>query len=110
MTEREHSSTYPDPDDMTTAKRGSDHDRAEAWRILAHDMRAERDAERLRADELDHELAVAKHLYATKCDQHMAEHTARLQAEAENERMGRVLRHASEVLQLLVEHDEEVKP
>lgn len=43
MTEREHSTTYPDPDDATAAKRGSDYDRAEAWRILAQDMRAERD-------------------------------------------------------------------
>lgn len=44
--------TYPDPDDMTTAKRGSDHDRAEAWRILAVDMRAERDSERAKRAKL----------------------------------------------------------
>lgn len=34
--------TYPDPDDMTAAKRGSDHDRADAWRILAHEERETR--------------------------------------------------------------------
>lgn len=38
--------TYPDPDDMTAAKRGSDHDRADAWRIIVHDLRVEN--ERLR--------------------------------------------------------------
>lgn len=90
--------TYPDIDDMTAAKHGSDHDRAEAWRIMAQDMRAERDAERLRADGLDHELAVAKHLYATKCDQHMTEHTARLQAEAENERLRETLKRIDHIV------------
>jgi hypothetical protein len=48
-----------------------------------HDL----DAERLRADGLAAELAVSKRLYAVKCDQHMEEHTARLRAEAENERL-----------------------
>lgn len=36
--------SYPDPDDARNAKAGSDHDRAEAWRILALDLRSERDA------------------------------------------------------------------
>lgn len=33
--------TYPDPDDARNMKAGSDHDRAEAWRIIAQDLRAE---------------------------------------------------------------------
>lgn len=42
--------TYPDPDDMTAAKRGSDHDRAEAWRIIALGSRSEN--ERLKVENL----------------------------------------------------------
>lgn len=33
--------TYPDADDARNMKSGSDHDRAEAWRIIAHGLRAE---------------------------------------------------------------------
>ncbi len=50
-----HSDTYPDPDDARNAKQGSDHDRAEAWRVLAL-------SERRRAEQAEADLQTIKAL------------------------------------------------
>ena len=123
--------SHPDPDDMTTAKRGSDHDRAEAWRIIAHDLKAERDKARdyarievQRKNAAVEECGKAR-LHAADCERLVtaaehdldAERMKRVEAEAENARLDRLLRlacrmwalcsdaTAGEALQWLVDHD-----
>lgn len=46
--------TYPDADDARNMKSGSTHDAMEAWRIIAHDLRAENAELRSALKRIDH--------------------------------------------------------